>query len=239
MALPNPPTAMTRSGASPTAPPAPNAPAAPVAPAPGTPITVTAPSAPGGGGVPGSSTDNPLNDLSGFSWFSPAPGPAYTASAPAAPQYKVSQPVQNFTNNNFGDFSTPGMQETAGAAHPSILVAPAPVTTTPAAPTGQTTGAVIRPQTQPQLGQTGQNATPFSLDGTRVGNLINQTDPFLDPVSMRALVHKELQAAKAAALSKQYASTPNTALSSSPMTIPATKRITSRFQGYNSGTIYS
>lgn len=44
---------------------------------------------------------------------------------PAAPGFSPgTMPTQNFTNNDFGDFNTPSMQATAGGAHPGILVQP-------------------------------------------------------------------------------------------------------------------
>ena len=85
-------------------------------------VTVTAPSAPGGGGNPNDSSTY-VNDLSGWSWFSPASGPTYTLPVPSAPQFVVGGGVQQkVTNNDFGNFNVPNEKDILGQSRNSVLI---------------------------------------------------------------------------------------------------------------------
>ncbi len=181
-------------------------------------VSVTAPPAPGGGGTASSGY---LSDLSGWSWFSPQPGPTTTLPVPAAPQYAVgSAPQQQFTNNNFGNFNTPSMADLLNQPH-NAVAAPIPPTPAPVAPVqpvnSQASGGTsLIQQIISHIKQTmGQG--PHGLE-----NEVAHNASFNPELSDSQLVSGALFANKPRLQAAFLKGTPNTALSTSGISIPAT-----------------
>ena len=147
---------------------------------------------------------------------------------PAAPGFSPgTMPTQNFTNNDFGDLNPPSMQATAGGAHPGILVqppAPAPPPPPPAAGNGggppaggiglqaQQSNAAHNVVSNSHI--TGLNPSTLSNDylfakgGTPHDLLLSGGTPAPHSGFM-------------ASLKSKYGQTPNTAISKSAISVPA------------------
>lgn len=129
---------------------------------------------------------------------------------PAAPGFSPgTMPTQNFTNNDFGDFNTPSMQATAGGAHPGILVQPpAPPPAPPPPAAGNVGGGPV--------GSTGlRNLIGLnSSDFLSKGNTSYGGDT---PAPHTGFAHLP----PPSYLKSKYGQTPNTAISKSAISVPA------------------
>lgn len=145
---------------------------------------------------------------------------------PAAPGFSPgTMPAQNFTNNDFGDFSTPSMQATVGGAHPGILVQP------PAPPPPPSPPPPSNPGGGPPAEGTGlqvqqSNAAHTVMSNSRINGLNPATlsnDYLFSKGNMPQdrLLSGGTPPTIAAYLKSVYGQTPNTAISKSAMSVPA------------------